>query len=206
MTIWGYVRKSKDKQDTANQREIIRNYVEYRYGKPYMIQFIEESISGTVIWEKRQLSQVLSGMKKDDLIVVSELSRLGRSMFEIMEILSIVIKRGVKLYAVKSEFTLTDNLQSKVLAFAFSIAAEVERELISFRTKEALSRKRKEGIRGGHKKGEPGHKKLTGMEFTIRLKLEEGLSKEEIARQLGVSRITVYRHLSFMRSTFQDVQ
>ena len=119
--------------------------------------WIEETISGTKAYNKRALGKLLSKVKEGDLIICSELSRLGRNLFMIMEILNICLARNCKVWTIKDNYRLGDDIQSKVLAFAFGLSAEIERNLISQRTKEALARKREEGVILGRPKGAKRH-------------------------------------------------
>lgn len=123
------------------------------------VEFIEEQISGKVSWRNRKIFAIINEAKKDDVIIVSELSRLGRSMLEIMEILSIATQKQLKIYSVKGDWHLDGSIQSKVMAMVFSMASEIERDLISSRTKEALRFKKENGIKLGRPKG-PGKSKL----------------------------------------------
>jgi DNA invertase Pin-like site-specific DNA recombinase len=102
------------------------------------VNFVEEKVSGKISWKKRKIADILDASQQGDNIIVSELSRLGRSMLECMEILSIATQRGINIYAVKGDWQLTNTIQSKIVAMAFSMAAEIERDLISKRTREAL--------------------------------------------------------------------
>ena len=147
MTIkYGYLRVSTDKQDADNQRFTINSLY------PDCV-FIEEQVSGKVPWRVRKLGTLIESLQPGDFLIVSELSRLGRSMLEVMELLSILLSRKIRVISVKEGFNLDDGIQSKVLAFAFTLAAEIERQLISQRTKEALSRKRSEGMVLGRRFG-----------------------------------------------------
>jgi DNA invertase Pin-like site-specific DNA recombinase len=101
--------------------------------------FVQEKISGTVPWKKRKIANVIDELDKGDTLIVSELSRIGRSMLEIMQVLSIALEKGINVYAVKGNWQLDQSIQSKIVAVVFSMAAEIERELISRRTKEALN-------------------------------------------------------------------
>ncbi|MDR3302510.1 MAG: recombinase family protein, partial [Spirochaetaceae bacterium] len=141
--VYGYIRVSTDKQTVENQRFEIQRFCiknELAVG-----QWIEETISGTKSPEKRLLGPLLAGIKKDDLIICSELSRLGRSLFMIMSILNHLMGIGARVWTIKDNYRLGDDIQSKVLAFAFGLSAEIERDLISQRTKEALARIAAEG-------------------------------------------------------------
>lgn len=195
MKVYGYVRVSTDKQDCNNQRHAI---LEFANAKALgNVEFVEETISGTVSWEKRKLAGLIDQLRKGDVVITGELSRLGRSMLEVMEILSILTKRDVKVYGIKGGYELGNNIQSKVLAFAFGLAAEVERDLISSRTKEALARKRSEGAILGRPKGSKGKSKLDGQEEEIRRLISHQVPKSAIARLMKVSRPAL---LSFIES------
>ena len=190
--IYGYIRVSTDKQTVENQRfEITR----FCAAQGLTVDgWIEETISGTKAPDKRKLGRLLKDVGAGDLIVCSEISRLGRSLFMIMEILSFCMSRSCKVWTVKDNYRLGDDIQSKVLAFAFGLSAEIERNLISQRTKEALDRKRAEGVRLGRPAGALNKSvKLTGKEDAIRILRAEGTSWAQIARLLHVDRSTLVR-------------
>ena len=199
--IYGYIRVSTDKQTVENQRFEINRFI--KKNGLHVDSWIEETISGAVSPDKRNLGKLIEKTKKGDLIICSELSRLGRNMFMIMSILNILMERGVIIYTVKEKYKLGEDLTSKVLAFAFSISAEIERSLISQRTKEALQRKKSEGVKLGRPKGKRNSKhKLSGCENKIRRMLNEGYPKNLISKQLNVSPSTLYlfmknKHLTF---------
>jgi DNA invertase Pin-like site-specific DNA recombinase len=187
---YGYIRVSTDRQTVDNQRFEIERFC-LKNGLT-VEQWIEETISGTKSPEKRLLGSLLSLVKKDDLIICSELSRLGRSLFMIMSILNQLMLNGVRVWTIKDNYRLGDNIQSKVLAFAFGLSAEIERDLISQRTKEALARKRSEGVVLGRPVGrKSSHVKLSGHENEIKALLETHTSKSAIGRIFGVHRMTV---------------
>lgn len=201
--IYGYIRVSTDKQTVENQRFEINKFIKKTKFK--VDEWIEETISGTVSPKKRNLGKLIEKTKKGDLIICSELSRLGRNMFMIMSILNILMERGVIIYTVKERYRLGEDLTSKVLAFAFSISAEIERTLISQRTTEALRRKKAEGIKLGRPKGRvSAHHKLTGCDNKIKMMLAEGYPKTLISKQLNVSPSTLYLYLKENKSEFQD--
>jgi DNA invertase Pin-like site-specific DNA recombinase len=188
--IYGYIRVSTDKQTVENQRFEIERFCSKNNLK--IEQWIEETISGTKLPEKRLLGSLLAEAKKDDLIICSELSRLGRSLFMIMSILNNLMLNGVRVWTIKDNYRLGDNIQSKVLAFAFSLSAEIERDLISQRIKEALARKKSEGVVLGRPRGrKSSHVKLSGHEKEIRALLAKHTSKSAIGRIFGVNRMTV---------------
>lgn len=192
--IYGYIRVSTDKQTVENQRFEINRYV--KKCNLHVNEWIEETISGTVSPKKRSLGKLIDKTKKGDIIICSELSRLGRNMFYIMSVLNVLMERGVIIFTVKERYKLGDDISSKVLAFAFSISAEIERQLISQRTTEALKRKKAEGVVLGRPKGRKNtHHKLDGCEYKIRQMLHDGYSKVLISQQLGVCESTLYSYL-----------
>lgn len=189
--IYGYIRVSCDKQTVENQRFEINRFCNLQQIK--IDGWIEETISGTKNYDKRELGKLLSIIKKDDVIICAELSRLGRNLFMIMEILNICMSKECQVWTIKDNYRLGEDIQSKVLAFAFGLSAEIERNLISQRTKEALARKKAEGVILGRPKGRLSTKvKLSGKENTIRDLLDQGLSKSAIARIFKVNRMTLY--------------
>lgn len=192
--IYGYIRVSTDKQTVENQRFEITEYAK-KNNLP-IDKWIEETVSGTISPDKRNLGKLIQMAKSKDVIICSELSRLGRNIFMIMSILNRLMEMNVSVYTVKEGYRLGDDLTSKVLAFAFSISAEIERELISQRTKEALLRKKAEGGVLGHPKGKRNsHVKLTGREDEIRKLLDFGYSKEQISKKLKVCPATLYKFI-----------
>ena len=159
---------------------------------------MEETISGTKSYDKRQLGRLLNKVRKDDLIICAELSRLGRNLFMIMEILNICMTKECRVWTIKANYRLGDDIQSKVLAFAFGLSAEIERNLISQRTKEALARKKAEGVILGRPKGRknsPDKYKLSGKETLIKELLSVKVSKRKIARICKVDRNTLARFI-----------
>jgi len=187
---YGYIRVSSDKQTVENQRFEIQNFA--RANNLTIDGWIEETISGTKNYDKRELGKLLKKVKQGDLIICAELSRLGRNLFMIMEILNICMTKECKVWTIKDNYRLGEDIQSKVLAFAFGLSAEIERNLISQRTKEALARKKAEGVVLGRPVGrKSSHVKLSGKEETIRVLRHQNVSKSEIARIFGVNRMTV---------------
>ena len=187
---YGYIRVSSDKQTVENQRFEIVNFCA---SEGLVIDgWIEETVSGTKAYDKRQLGRLLGKVRKDDLIICSELSRLGRNLFMIMEILNHCMTKECRVWTIKDNYRLGDDIQSKVLAFAFGLSAEIERNLISQRTREALARKKAEGVTLGRPVGrKSSHVKLSGKEEIIRELRDHGVSISEIARIYKVHRNTV---------------
>lgn len=198
--IYGYIRVSCDKQTVENQRYEINKFCAAL--DITVDGWIEETISGTKAYNRRALGKLLEQVVKDDLIICAELSRLGRNLFMIMEILNICMTKECRVWTIKDNYRLGDNLQSKVLAFAFGLSAEIERDLISQRTKEALARRRSDGMILGRPKGKLTARekyKLNGKEGLITELLSEllssGVAKLRIARICGVTRNTLNRYL-----------
>ena len=188
--VYGYIRVSTDKQSVDNQRFEIERFC--LNNNMAIDQWIQETISGAKLPEKRLLGSMLAKVQTGDLIICSELSRLGRSIFMIMSILNFLMNNGVQIWTIKDNYRLGDSIQAKILAFAFGLSAEIERDLISQRTKEALTRKKSEGLVLGRPLGKKSaHFKLSEYEVEIQALLAENISKSAIARKYGVSRKTV---------------
>ncbi len=189
--IYGYIRVSTDHQDCENQKlGIEAKAAELGLRIEKYIQ--DAGVSGTKEPEKRALGGLLRKINSGDIIICSELSRLGRKMFMIMRILEHCMACGAKVYTVKDGYELGDNIQSKVLAFAFGLSAEIERDLISLRTKEALAKRKQAGQRLGRAKGAKNkHYKLDGKRKYIKQQLSQGVPRYKIARKLKVSVVTL---------------
>jgi len=153
--------------------------------------------------EIRKFGALLQRMQKGDVLVVSELSRLGRNLMQIMKILHDCMEKDDMVYTVKENYELGNNISSKVLAFAFGLSAEIERNLISQRTKEALARRKAEGHVLGRPKGSKSQmRKLTGNEDDIKALMDKKISYSAIGRILGVHRLTVS---SFVKDKFDHI-
>lgn len=188
--IFAYIRVSTDKQSIENQRFELLKYADSK--KIQIGTWIEETISATKSIQDRKLGQVLLQMKENDLLLVAELSRLGRNLMEVMSILHQCMERNIKVVTLKEGYELGDNINSKVLAFAFSLSAEIERNLIAQRTKEALARKKQEGVKLGRPKGSQNKiLKLSGKEESIKALLDKKVGISAIARILDVNRLTL---------------
>ena len=180
--VYGYIRVSTDKQTVENQRFEIVRFCETHDIK--IDSWIEEIISGCQAVEKRELGELLSKMQKGDIIICAELSRLGRNLLMIMSILHQCMLSDVQVWTIKDNYRLGSDITSKVLAFAFGLSAEIERNLISQRTKEALARKKAKV------------NKLTGRESEVKRLLEMNMTKSAIAKVMGVHRSTISKYLS----------
>lgn len=195
--VYGYIRVSSDKQTIENQRFEINNFVAKE--QIHIDGWIEETISGTKNYNKRELGKLLNKVQKGDLIICAELSRLGRNLFMIMEILNICMSKECRVWTIKDNYRLGEDIQSKVLAFAFGLSAEIERNLISQRTKEALARKRAEGITLGRpigRKTDESKYKLYAKKALIEELLKANISKRHIAKICKVDRNTLCRFIN----------
>src|SRR5256885_11663976 len=192
--IYGYIRVSTDKQTTENQRFEILKFADEK--QLHIDRWIEETVSATKKLSDRKLGALLEAMQPEDILLVTELSRLGRSVLEVMSILHTLMEKDVKVFTTKERYQLGNNISSKVLAFAFSLSAEIERSMISSRTKEALARKKSEGKRLGRPKGKlSAVTKLSGKDDLIREYLQKQIPQAVIARLLNVSRLTVRHYI-----------
>jgi DNA invertase Pin-like site-specific DNA recombinase len=192
--IYGYIRVSTDKQTTENQRFEILKFAQER--QLSVDRWIEETISAAKKLSDRKLGSLIERMREEDILIVTEVSRLGRSILEVMSILHTLMEKDVKVFTTKERYELGNNISSKVLAFAFSLSAEIERSMISSRTKEALARKKSEGKRLGRPKGKLSSvTKLSGKDDLIREYLEKNIPQSIMARLLGVSRLTIRHYI-----------
>ena len=192
--IYGYIRVSTDKQTVENQKFEINKFC--KKNNFTVNSWLEETISGTKKIDDRKLGILLKKIKRDDILICSELSRLGRNMFMVMSILNYCMEKEVKVWTIKDNYRLGDDLTSKVLAFAFGLSAEIEKNLISQRTKEALARKKLEGQVLGRPKGKKSsHYKLTDKKDVIKKMLEMKIPKSRIAKKLHVNRGTLYNFI-----------
>lgn len=191
-----YLRVSTIDQDLEkNKADILKLAHSLELGH---VHFEEEKVSGKVSWRKRKIAQVLEDAQAGDNIIVSELSRLGRSMLECMEILSIAAQKGVNVYAIKGNWRLDSSIQSKIIAMAFAMASEIERDLISKRTKEALVAKKANGIKLGRPKG-IGKSKLDQYRPEIEALMANGSTQAFIAKRYQTTEANLHHWLKQRR-------
>jgi DNA invertase Pin-like site-specific DNA recombinase len=187
-----YLRVSTADQNTEkNKKDILLFANDRKFGN---VDFIAETVSGRKSWKERKLKGMVDDLGSGDRLIVPEFSRLGRSMLEIMEILSIVKEKGIHIYAIKGKWELDDSIQSKILALAFAMASEIERDLISSRTKEALQARKAAGVKLGRPKG-PGKSKLDKYKEEIIALLKTGSTKTYLARKYETSLPNFYNWL-----------
>lgn len=192
MRTIAYLRVSTiDQNLEKNKMDILKLANDKKLGQ---VEFVEEIVSGKISWKNRKIFGIVQLFEKADNLIVSELSRLGRSMLECMEILSICSERGINVYAIKGNWNLDNTIQSKIIAMAFSMAAEIERELLSSRTKEALRVLKMNGVKLGRPKGK-GKSKLDQHRPEIEALLKNGSTKKSVAIRYGISEQGFYNWL-----------
>lgn len=193
--VYGYIRVSTNKQDCENQKIGIEQKATI-LGLKIQKYIYDNGVSGTTEPGKRALGYCLKRLKHGDIIICSEISRLGRKLFMIMRILEYCMNCGARVYTVKDGYELGDNIQSKVLAFAFGLSAEIERNLISQRTKEALAIRKERGQKLGRIKGSKNKiHKLDNCDLVIQKLILTGVPYSQIAKKLHVSSPTLYKFL-----------
>lgn len=190
MKVYGYLRVSTIDQDTEKNKADILSFANSK-GFIGRVEFVEEKISGLKSWKRRKLNDLVHSMNEDDILVVPELSRLGRSLVEVLEVLNVLRDRGVKVFSVKEGFQLNgDTLQDKVMRTMLGLFAEIERDLISARTREGLAAAKAKGVKLGRPKG-PGKSKLDPYRLEIIALLKNGSRKNFIAQRYGVTPATL---------------
>jgi DNA invertase Pin-like site-specific DNA recombinase len=188
--IIGYLRVSTIDQDTEKNKAAVLAFANAK-GFIGKVEFVEEKISGLKSWKKRKLNDLVQSMQAGDILIVPELSRLGRSLVEVLEVLNALKDKQVKVYSVKENFQLNgDDMQSKVMRTMLGLFAEIERDLISARTKEGLAAAKASGKRLGRPKG-PGKSKLDGFRPEIEALLKNGSRKNFVAKRYGVTPATL---------------
>jgi DNA invertase Pin-like site-specific DNA recombinase len=179
-----YLRVSTDGQDLEkNKADILHLANGKDMGK---VEFIEEKVSGKVSWKERKIKAIIDKLQKNDNLIVPELSRLGRSMLDIMEILKIAKDKEINVYAVKGNWALNGTLESKIVGMVFAMAAEIERDLVSSRTREALRARKAAGVTLGRPRG-PGKSKLDKYKPEIEALLKNGSRQAYIAKRYGTT-------------------
>lgn len=197
--IYGYIRVSTDQQSTSNQKFEIN-----RYAASHNIQidkWVEETISSRKPLNKRKLGSLLAELKDGDILISTEISRLGRSLLEVMGILQHCLAQNCQIWTLKEHYKLGSDIASKVLAFCFGLSAEIERQLISERTKMSLDKLKSQGKHLGRPFGAKSKSlKLSKNTKKVKDLMAKGLPKAQIARLLGVDKLTLYRFLKKLES------
>jgi DNA invertase Pin-like site-specific DNA recombinase len=197
-----YLRVSTTQQDTEKNKTDVRAYANLKdLGR---VEFIEETSSGKKPWKERKIKQVIDDLQEGDRLILPELSRLGRTTFEVMEILSIAKEKGIHIYDIKNGWELNGSLQSEVMAFAFSIAARIERDMLIQRTAEGRRAAMARGVKFGRPKG-PGKSKLDPYKEEIIALLKTGSRQNYIARKYKVTPATVNNWLKKNEISVKEV-
>lgn len=191
--VYAYIRVSTEMQTYSSQEFEIRKYCKSH--NIVIDKWVSESVSGTKSFEKRTLGRMIRKMRNGDMLICTEISRLGRNMLMIMSILNICSSKGISIHSIKDNFDLSDNINSKIIAFAFALAAEIERILISERTKEALALKKQSGIRLGRPPGSSKKKVTIYNEWDkITEMIDLGIPLSKVARKYGIHRNTLRKY------------
>jgi DNA invertase Pin-like site-specific DNA recombinase len=195
--VFAYLRVSTDAQDVANQKHgVVRYCIDKKLLEP---MFVEDTVSGKTDWRDRQLGKMIRGAGEGDVIVVSEVSRLARSTLQVLEIGRECIEKSVQLHVAKNGIVFDNSMQSRIVAVVLALVAEIERDFISSRTKEALAKRKAEGMKLGRPVGGAKNLKLDKHADKIDGYLAKGINKVAIAKLLDVSPNTLYEWLKVRR-------
>jgi DNA invertase Pin-like site-specific DNA recombinase len=193
MRVVGYLRVSTTDQDLENCRSQILHFANDRRLVP--VEWVTETISGTIDWRNREIGRILRELGPGDVLITSEISRFARSLRQIIEIVELAKKRNITLHAIKGGWSIDGGMESKIVLFMLGMFAEVERDLVSLRTKEALAARKKAGVKLGRPKG-PGKSRLDLFRPEIIALLRNGSPKSFVARRYKVSGPTLYNWLT----------
>jgi len=192
--VIGYLRVSTIDQDTEKNEADILAFANNKGIGP--VKWVSEKVSGKKDWKKRKIAEVIEQLGKKDVIIVPELSRLGRSTLDVLQIIKEAKGKGIDIYSVKEGIDLSGNgMQAKIMATILSLVAELERDFISMRTKEGLRAAKAKGVKLGRPKG-PGKSKLDPFRLEIEALLKNGSTKKFIADRYKVSVPTFYNWMS----------
>ena len=193
MTNFAYLRVSSDQQDIKNQKFGLLEYCNNR--NINQIKFVEDTVSGKITWKERAIGNILEKATKGDLIVVSEISRLGRSTLQVLEILETAAKKEISVHIAKNHMVIDGSIQSTITATVLGLAAQIEREFISSRTKDALAKRKEDGMKLGRPKGQAQLLKLDNYRDEILKYLKKGINKRAISKLIECSPSTLYEWL-----------
>lgn len=193
MTNFAYLRVSTDRQDVKNQKLGVLDYCNNHSITP--LKFIEDTVSGKTPWRERAIGTVIEKSIKGDAIIVAEVSRLGRSTLQVLEILETAAQKGVSVHIAKNRMVMDGSMQATITVTILGLAAQIEREFISARTKEALSKSKIDGVKLGRPKGQAELLKLDAFHAEIAGYLKKGINKRAIAKLIECSPSTLYKWL-----------
>lgn len=195
--VFAYLRVSTDAQDVANQRHGVTRYCAEK--QLFAPAFVEDTASGKTDWRTRPLGKIIERAQRGDVIVVSEVSRLARNTLQVLEIGRACMAQGVHLHVAKNGIVFDDSMQSKIVATVLGLVAEIERDFISSRTKEALAKRKADGIQLGRPKGQAEQLALDKHADKIDSYLASGISKATIAKIIDTTPATLYKWLHARR-------
>jgi len=190
MTHFAYLRVSSDQQDNQNQKLSLLDYANAMRLTP--LDFVEDTISSKIHWRERKIGEILRKAEKGDVIVVAEVSRLGRSTLQVLEMLEWAAERQISVHIAKSKTVMDGSMQATITATILGLAAQIEREFLSLRTKEALAKCKQEGKKLGRPKGPAQKLKLDTYHDTIVSYIQKKISKRSIARLIECSPSSLY--------------
>lgn len=193
MTNFAYLRVSTDRQDAKNQKLSVLDYCNSHNITP--LKFLEDTISGKTSWQERGIGNILEEATKGDNVIVSEVSRLGRSTLQVLEILEMAAQKKISVHIAKNRIVMDGSMQATITATILGLAAQIEREFISARTKEALCKSKNEGMKLGRPKGQAEFLKLDSFHDEITDYLKKGINKRNIAKLIECSPSTLYKWL-----------
>ena len=185
-----YLRVSTDAQDVDNQRHGI---LEYSNSHGFTgLQFTEDSVSGKTHWRARKLGELIDSLSPGDVLIFAEISRIARNTLQVLEVLEHCMERSIAVHIAKQKMALDGSMQSRIIATVLGLAAEIEREFISIRTREALAKRKADGVTLGRPKGPAERLRLDEYADAIRDYLAKGISKRDIARLIPCAPSTLY--------------
>jgi len=193
MANYAYLRVSTDRQDVDNQRHGILEFCNSRGLSG--LQFFEDTASGRVKWRDRQLGKMLEGMSAGDSVVFAEVSRIARSTLQVLEVLEFCTEHGITVHIAKQNMTFDGSMQARITATVLGMAAEIEREFISLRTKEALAARKKDGMILGRPKGPAAKTSLDPKRAQIQDLINKGVSKRSVAKIIECAPSTLYDYI-----------
>jgi len=191
--IFAYLRVSTDAQDVENQKHGIKQYAAEKGFEN--VEYVSDSVSSKIEWRERKLGEMVKTSSTGDIIIFSEISRMARSTLQVLEILRDCANKSVEVHIVKTKMIIDNSIQSKAMVLVYGLVAEMEKDFISVRTKEALARKKAEGVILGRPKGQPKISKLDKEKDKIADLRKAKIGVSDIARLVGASRATVHSWL-----------
>lgn len=190
MKIYAYLRVSTDAQDVDNQKHGILEYAN-KHGFSNMI-FVEDTVSGQKKWQLRKLGELVRNAEKGDIIIFAEISRMARSTLQVLEIMERCTTDGIEVHVTKQNMVLDRSMSSRITVTVLGMAAEIEREFISIRTKEALAKRKAAGLPMGRPVGQAEVLKLDAKAAEINDLIAKGVNKRSIAKVVGCSHTALY--------------